>query len=457
MASRLCQGFGATAPHVADQSEYSPNSWTRNWKYCRACDSQYRASRKAANPGDPSTTRRTRTAVQQPIIADFGKKIEVQTNSHDYQPDPDLVALWSTTTRLTLEGGADPANFMFLGPAGSGKTEGAKWLADQAKLPYTKTDAASMTDPESWFGTREVIVQEGVSVTKYIASTFVKALQEPGVLHIDEINRVDDEHRNVLLPVLDGTGEVTNPLTGEAIKRHEHCFIIMAGNRGLQFTGVSAIDPAFMTRSLVVEFNYIGLEDEKRIVQQETGCDEPTAHVMCRFAEETRQKAKVDEDFTPISTREVIMASRLVAGGLSRDGAVKFVMLNAASNEGGGESVRSSLQNIWQGVRLSTGSGSPGAGASPTTVGWVCPEHGGVKVVPAGVSAATNKPYAAFKACPVYGCKHTEDRDAGAPPAAQMPAPPTSISSSYRQGTCSECGTVDTQGSTYCQGCGATL
>lgn len=35
---------------------------------------------------------------------------------------------------------------------------------------------------------------------------------------------------------------------------------------------------------------------------------------------------------------------------------------------------------------------------------WVCPVHGQVKVVPAGVSRRSNKPYPAFLACPVQGC-----------------------------------------------------
>jgi hypothetical protein len=35
---------------------------------------------------------------------------------------------------------------------------------------------------------------------------------------------------------------------------------------------------------------------------------------------------------------------------------------------------------------------------------WVCPIHDDVKVVPAGISRKTNRPYNAFYACPVPGC-----------------------------------------------------
>ena len=445
---RTCQGFERDA-HPASQSQYSPNAWNRGWKYCRPCDSQYRASRKDANPNRVS---RPRSAAAIPLV-NFAAQVEKVEAAHDYVPDPKLMALWSTATRLTLEGEYDPANFMFLGPAGSGKTEGAKFLADSVGLPYTKVDAASIPDPESWFGTREIIVQEGVSVTKYIPSRFVEALQNPGVLHIDEINRVDDQHRNVLLPILDGTGKVTNPLTGEVVERHKHCFVVMTGNRGLMFTGISAIDPAFMTRSYVVEFDYMRPDDEERILVQATNCSEDDAYVLVRFASDSRVKARTDEDFSPISTREIIMAARLMAGGLNRDDAVEFTVLNAASGEGGGDSVRQELKNIWTGVRVAKRPGSTASDPSPDSPsGWVCPVHQQVKTVPAGVSQA-GKPYKAFNACPVYGCKHTEDKDRSA----QLGAPST-----YNPGTggktCGECGTANPPSSqTFCVACGATL
>ena len=36
--------------------------------------------------------------------------------------------------------------------------------------------------------------------------------------------------------------------------------------------------------------------------------------------------------------------------------------------------------------------------------GWLCPAHGGVKFVPAGVSKKSGKPYQGFWACPERGC-----------------------------------------------------
>jgi hypothetical protein len=40
----------------------------------------------------------------------------------------------------------------------------------------------------------------------------------------------------------------------------------------------------------------------------------------------------------------------------------------------------------------------------PGQIGWGCPIHGEVEIVPGGVSRKTNRPYNAFLACPERGC-----------------------------------------------------
>lgn len=285
----------------------------------------------------------------QPVVPD------VVVGDHAYRPMADLVSMWGAVTQ-SVKHGSKPSNIIFLGPSGCGKTEGAEYLASLAGLPFTKVDAAAMTDPESWFGTREVVEKNGVSVTDYRPSSFVLSIEEPGVTFIDEMNRSRDEHRNILLALLDGTRQVTNPLTGDIVRRHDKNFVIMAGNRGLQFTGTYAVDPALMTRALVVNFDYAQPDEEKEIAKEATGCSQETADLFVRFADESRKKAKLDADFSPISTREVILASRMVACGLTADAAARFVVINAASPEGGAASVAASLENIWAAVRTGAAS-----------------------------------------------------------------------------------------------------
>lgn len=55
---------------------------------------------------------------------------------------------------------------------------------------------------------------------------------------------------------------------------------------------------------------------------------------------------------------------------------------------------------------------------------WVCPIHGVSKIVPAGFSQRTQKPYNAFVACPAQGCNQRPPRENGAQGATATPYAP---------------------------------
>jgi len=305
--------------------------------WCRDCGKEYRKARAAAKASAkvaPTMTEVTGTT----------------TAASDYVPSSELVATWAAV-QMVAKSGAPAPNMVFTGPSGCGKTEGARWMARVAGLPLYRVDASAMTDPEAWFGTREVVVEDGAPKTVYVESVFVEALRRPCVMLIDEGNRVADAVRNILLPLWDDSREVTNPLTGQNVTRHPECFIVMTGNVGLQFTGTYAVDPAFTTRALTTTFRYLEEADEVNLARSRTGCSPEMAALFVRFANETRQRAEMQEDFPPISTREVLAACALVAVGLDASVAANQVVINHASDEGGSESVKAGLQRIWLGIR----------------------------------------------------------------------------------------------------------
>lgn len=381
MAMKRCPGYTSTgdaglqysqAPHMVenDTANFSPGK-----SQCRDCYGMYAKDWRARRGAGVTVPRQRRTGGSRPVIqlpdfrapaldggenAEFVSDEDLASGSHAFVPQADVLETWGAVTNAAA-GGAHPFNLIFLGPSGSGKTECAEFLAGAVGLPFTKVDAPSMTDPESWFGTREVVADEesGASVTTYRPSAFVLAIEQPGVLLIDEINRIRDEHRNILLPLMDGTHQVTNPLTGDVVRKHNKCFIIGTGNRGLQFTGTYAVDPALLTRALIVEFDYAAPDDETRIAKEATGCEDEVAETFVRFATESRTKAVLDPDFSPISTREVINACRLVRYGAQMDTAARMVVLNGASPEGGAGSVRAQLEMIWTGIRRAAAGQAP--------------------------------------------------------------------------------------------------
>lgn len=321
-------------------SDYTSNASNpdglSNW--CRDCTREAREARKAQAP------KARKGKAQKPQAA------LMMRNGQRYIAPPGLLDLFAAIQSAAADG-TPPEDVLFVGPSGSGKTEGARYLAEVAGLAFTKVDASAMTDPESWFGTREVVAEHGVSVTKYHPSSFVEAVQRRGLVLIDEANRIRPQDCNVLLPLMDGTRQVTNPLTGEVVQRHPECYIILSGNRGLQFVGTYSIEPALLTRVLTVPFGYLDAANETALTVERTGCSLNVAEVLVRFANEVRARAANDEDFSPVSTREVLRAARLIRHGASADTAVNATMIWQASDEGGSESSQTKLRQIWIGIR----------------------------------------------------------------------------------------------------------
>jgi MoxR-like ATPase len=446
---RKCPGFGTQPEHeIPDTRAYWRNDTIR---LCRSCQSASDHTRRYAAKGIAATRRRAAAGPKVESLATHAPSEELASDaevahSHQYVPMPELLEL----ERTMVEGAKKrPAgNMIFTGPSGCGKTDAARDFAARIGLPYTKIDAASMTDPESWFGTRELVIKDGVAVTEYRPSAFIESIQRPGVTLIDEVTRVVDRHRNILLPIIDHTRAVLNPLTGEVVQRHPMNFIIMAGNVGMAFTGTTNVDPAFYNRARHIEFDYIDVENEQRIVKDAGGCDAEDAFVLVRFATDTRAKARMNPDHTPISTRQLIEMSRDIADGMSRDLTVKLNVLNNASDEGAPQSIRQELVAIWNGVRDLKMPQPVVAKPRVTEAdsGWVCPTHGTSKIVPAGVSKVTGKPYASFRACGAMGCSITEDR--------VQPRNPAQGTTSK---VCGSCGDANAPGLTYCVSCGIKL
>ena len=208
---------------------------------------------------------------------------------------------------------------------------------------------AAMTDPGECVGLM-LPNANGVAVTFYRPSLFVERIQTKGVILLDEINRIDDGMRQVLLPLLDKSRAVLNPLNGQIVKRHPECVIVMSGNVGLRYTGTSAIDPAFTTRSAKLSVDYVDPDTELAILTERTGVSEVVAKLLVRFAVDVREKAKSDPDWPTVSTRELIEVSQFVVNGLDAGTALEICVFNGASDEGGTASVRSSMSILWAAI-----------------------------------------------------------------------------------------------------------
>lgn len=334
MTTQHCNGFGSAPAHEAPASEFSKGK-TR----CRACTSLYfkdwAAKKRAGGVARP-------TVVPPTSVETVERKIEtVERNiGHTYRLDPKLERLWRAIVASNARG--DHLVLALHGPHGSGKTDGVETLAQIADRPLVKIDAKSMVDAEAWFGTRGAV--EGS--TFYHPSEFVKAIQMPSVLYVDEYTRVTNEVRDVLNPLMDGSRTVLNPITGDRITMHPECIVILGGNVGFKYTGVYDVDPATTSRLAVFNIGYAEPVVEQAILKEHAGIASAVAERLVQLAVETR----VNPQLEPVSTRQLIQAAVLIRDGLTETEAVEAKIINAASDQGDGSSARARLATLWGGI-----------------------------------------------------------------------------------------------------------
>lgn len=246
---------------------------------------------------------------------------------------------------------------LITGPAGSGKTGGIRRVVDRLNvehglsLAYLKMDCPTITDPQKWFGRREV----DKNGTRYEKSTFIEAVESGGVILLDEFMRLHPSLHNPVMAFLDQSEEVLLSDLNVTVKRHPHTVFIGTTNQGAAFGGTHRMDWAMRERwSYTIERDFPPRDEEiKVLVSWNPGCDLDAASVLVDIAQKTRDMFKTGDLRTPISTRTLNNAAFLVASGWTEREALGFTALpeydGGADGVVGQESDRTKVAQLIQG------------------------------------------------------------------------------------------------------------
>jgi nitric oxide reductase NorQ protein len=167
-------------------------------------------------------------------------------------------------------------NILLDGPQGSGKTVLSRLIADALGLEYVFFNCSPVYEPTDFLATLQIrATASGHPETVWIPTDILRALEaalaQPDrrfLVFLDEFNRCREMARNGIMPALDSTRKLYNPLTGSTIDIPENVLWIAAINNGAQFTGTSSVDPAQMDRFAPVKMTYPPEAEEIRILQQ---------------------------------------------------------------------------------------------------------------------------------------------------------------------------------------------
>lgn len=219
-------------------------------------------------------------------------------------------------------------NTLILGPTGCGKTSCVREVCTRLGIPLHVFDMGSMIDPiSSLLGVHRI--KDGKSIFDFAG--FTKAIQEPGVILLDEINRSSMGSNNILFPCLDDRRslsiEIASGDTVREIKVHPEVTFIATANIGAEYTGTMSMDRALINRFFPIELGTIPSNEEEAVLFKRTGISPEKAEKLVKITNNIRSMASKSELSTSVSIRETLMVASLISDGWSLKSAMELIYL----------------------------------------------------------------------------------------------------------------------------------
>lgn len=257
-----------------------------------------------------------------------------------------------TTWNMLLAQVYGHVNTILVGPTGTGKTELIITMCKKLGLEYTLIQMGGISDVYEHLVLGKDLANNGTE-TVDIWSPFALAIQKPGVVILDEVNRIPKNGTNALFNVLDNMRELAAPTAKDpakkVIKVHPECTIFATANLGSGYTGTKQLDQAFENRFTPIEVGYLKSDQESTLLRNRWGIPSADAKNIVFIANKIRDCAAKSELERAISTRETLDCARLVNFGFSCKEAMeaRFLPLFDEGNNGVDDtSERAKVRNI---------------------------------------------------------------------------------------------------------------
>ncbi|SHK82540.1 AAA family ATPase [Desulforamulus aeronauticus] len=235
-------------------------------------------------------------------------------------------------------------NVMLTGDPGTGKTDLTKRLAQAHNLPFHRVNVGAIRTPRDWFGHWEFIGGQ----TVFIPSEFVEAIQRPGIVALDEFNRVTPDIHNSIYTILDHNREVYIEETKQHISVHPKCIFIATENRGRSHTGTFMEDTAVGDRFETIQLELPPVETMAHLLEAVYGATADQALLLSRITHKLNILYHEESLSRPSGFRPAISATALLKRGQSLHTALKYTFVNRFSPEGGVDSEQTTVLQVIQ-------------------------------------------------------------------------------------------------------------
>ena len=237
-----------------------------------------------------------------------------------YLPQRDEIEVFEAAARNDLP-------VLLKGPTGCGKTRFVGHMA--ARLGRKLYTVACHDDLSASDLIGRYLLKGGETV--WVDGPLTRAVREGAICYLDEVVEARKDVTVVLHPLTDDRRILPIDRTGEELEAAPGFMLVASYNPGYQNI-LKTLKPSTRQRFLAMEFDFPPPEQEKAIVIEESGVDERYAALLVRLAGKLRALKGQDLE-EGVSTRLVVYAATLIAGGMELERAISAAMIEPLTDD----------------------------------------------------------------------------------------------------------------------------
>ncbi|NPV59331.1 MAG: CbbQ/NirQ/NorQ/GpvN family protein [Actinobacteria bacterium] len=167
--------------------------------------------------------------------------------------------------------------------------------------------------------------------TVWVDGPLTAAVKAGAICYLDEVVEARKDTMVLIHPLADHRRILPLEKKGAFIHAHPRFLLVISYNPGYQ-SMLKDLKISTRQRFVAIDFTYPPREAEARIIRGETGVDEAVARDLALLGERARDLGEKEFEEGP-STRLLIYAARLIAGGVEPRRACETAVVSAVSDD----------------------------------------------------------------------------------------------------------------------------